>query len=104
MDKLSEAIFKLKPVIYRIKKEINPAQPMAFGLIAEDVAESCPDLAAYWDGQPLGVHYKEMTVMLLNEFLKEHKKVEDQQASIADLKSTVALQQKEMQVLTAQLK
>ena len=104
MDKLSEAIFKLKPVIYRIKKEINPAQPMAFGLIAEDVAEACPDLAAYWDGQPLGVHYKEVTVMLLNEFLKEHNKVEEQQASIADLKSTVAVQQKEMQVLTAQLK
>jgi hypothetical protein len=104
MDKLSEAIFKLKPVTYLIKKEINPAQPMAFGLIAEDVAEACPDLAAYWDGQPLGVHYKEVTVMLLNEFLKEHNKVEEQQASIADLKSTVALQQKEMQVLTAQLK
>jgi septal ring factor EnvC (AmiA/AmiB activator) len=43
-------------------------------------------------------------VMLLNEFLKEHKKVEEQQASIADLKSTVALQNKEMQALTAQLK
>jgi hypothetical protein len=104
MDKLSEAIFKLKPVTYRIKKEINPAQPMAFGLIAEDVAEACPDLASYLDGQPTGVHYKEMSVMLLNEFLKEHKKVEEQQASITDLKSTVALQQKEMQVLTAQLK
>ena len=104
MDKLSEAIFKLKPVTYRIKKETNPAQPTAFGLIAEDVAEVCPDLAAYSNGEPMGVHYKEMSVMLLNEFLKEHKKVEEQQASIADLKSTVALQQKEMQVLTAQLK
>ena len=104
MDKLSEAIFKLKPVSYRIKKETNPSQPVAFGLIAEDVAEACPELAAYWDGQPLGVHYKEVTVMLLNEFLKEHKKVEEQQASIADLKSTVALQQKGMEVLTAQLK
>jgi trimeric autotransporter adhesin len=97
MDKLSEAIFKLKPVTYRIKKEINPAQPMAFGLIAEDVAEACPDLAAYSNGQPMGVHYKEMSVMLLNEFLKEHKKVEEQQANIAELKSTVG-------VLTAQLK
>ncbi len=104
MDKLSEAIFKLKPVTYRIKKETNSAQPMAFGLIAEDVAEVCPDLAAYSNGEPMGVHYKEMSVMLLNEFLKEHKKVEEQQASIADLKSTVTSQQKEMQVLTAQLK
>ncbi len=104
MDKVSEAIFKLKPVTYRIKKETNPAQPMAFGLIAEDVAEACPALASYLDGQPMGVHYKEMSVMLLNEFLKEHKKVEGQQATIAELKSTVAQQQKGMEVLTAQLK
>jgi hypothetical protein len=111
MDKVSEAIFKLKPVTYRIKKEINPAQPIAFGLIAEDVAEACPDLAAYWNGQPLGVHYKEVTVMLLNEFLKEHKKVEEQQskidnqqASMAELKATVAQQAKGMEVLTAQLR
>jgi trimeric autotransporter adhesin len=104
MNELSEAIYKLKPVTYRVKKDINPAQPIAFGLVAEDVAEACPDLAAIVDGQPFSVHYQEVNVMLLNEFLKEHKKVEEQQASIADLKSTVALQQKEMQVLTAQLK
>jgi len=50
------------------------------------------------------VRYEAVNALLLNEFLKEHKKVEAQQASIAQLKSTVALQQKEMQVLTAQLK
>jgi len=50
------------------------------------------------------VRYDAVNAMLLNEFLKEHKKVEEQQASIAELKSTIALQQKEMQVLTAQLK
>ena len=50
------------------------------------------------------MRYDAVNAMLLNEFLKEHKKVEEQQASIADLKSTVALQKKEMQVLTAQLK
>jgi septal ring factor EnvC (AmiA/AmiB activator) len=50
------------------------------------------------------VRYDVVYMMMLNEFLKEHKRVEEQQASIADLKSTVALQQKEMQVLTAQLK
>ncbi|MGC2627215.1 MAG: hypothetical protein WA269_10285, partial [Candidatus Udaeobacter sp.] len=55
-------------------------------------------------GKPLSVRYTEINVMLLNEFIKEHKKVEEQQASMADLKSTVASQQKEMQVLTAQLK
>ena len=56
------------------------------------------------NGNSETVRYVAITVMMLNEFLKEHKKVEEQQASIADLKSTVALQQKEMQVLTAQLK
>ena len=76
-----------------------------FGLIAEDVAEVNPDLIVRGkDGLPQTVRYDAVNVMLLNEFLKEHKKVEEQQASIADLKSTVALQQKEMQVLTAQLK
>jgi septal ring factor EnvC (AmiA/AmiB activator) len=50
------------------------------------------------------VHYEQINNMLLNEFLKEHKKVEEQHASIAQLKSTVAQQQKGMEVLTAQLK
>src|SRR6266487_3404956 len=104
MNELSEAIYKLKPVTYRVKKEIDPAQPTAFGLIAEDVAETCPHLALSMDGQPYSVHYEEVNVMLLNEFLKEHKKVEEQQASISQLKSTVAQQQKGMAVLTAQLK
>jgi hypothetical protein len=58
------------------------------------VAEACPDLVGQINGQPETLHYKQITVMLLNEFLKEHKKVEEQQASIADLKSTVALQRK----------
>jgi trimeric autotransporter adhesin len=87
LDKLSEAVFKLKPVTYRIKKEINPAQPTGFGLIAEDVAEANPDLVVYnSEGQPESVHYKQVDVMLLNEFLKEHKKVEEQQATITQLK------------------
>jgi septal ring factor EnvC (AmiA/AmiB activator) len=50
------------------------------------------------------VRYDTIPILLLNEFLKEHKKVEEQQATIAQLKSTVAQQQKGMEVLTAQLK
>jgi len=74
-------------------------------LIAEDVEQVNRDLVVYGkDGKLWTVRYDAVNVMLLNEFLKEHKKVEEQQASIADLKSTVALQHKEMQVLTAQLK
>jgi len=55
-------------------------------------------------GEIYTVRYEAVNAMLLNEFLKEHKKVDEQQASIADLRSTVALQRQEMQVLTAQLK
>jgi hypothetical protein len=56
------------------------------------------------EGQPETVRYDSINAMLLNEFLKEHKKVEAQQATIAELKSTVAQQQKGMEILTAQLK
>jgi len=97
MNEFSEAIYKLQPVTYRVKKEVNAAQPMTIGLIAEDVAEACPALASYLDGQPMGVQYRAMSVMLLNEFLKEHKKVEEQQATISELKN-------EVQTVVAQLK
>ena len=103
MNELSEAIYKLKPVTYRVKKEIDPAQPTAFGLIAEDVAETCPHLALSMDGQPYSVHYEEVNVMLLNEFLKEHKKVEEQQASIAEQQATITQLKKDFGATIAQL-
>ena len=112
MDKASEALYRLKPVTYRYKKEIDKTQSRAFGLIAEEVAEVNPDLVAHnAQGQPESVHYEMVNAMLLNEFLKEHKKVEEQQskidnqqASIAELKATVAQQAKGMEVLTGELK
>ena len=107
MDQTSEAILALKPVTFHYKNADTKkaGDTPQFGLIAEDVAEINPDLVVRdADGQPLTVRYDAVNTMLLNEFLKEHKKVEQQQASMAALKSTVALQQKEMQVLTAQLK
>jgi hypothetical protein len=107
MDQTSEAILALKPVTFHYKNADTKkaGDTPQFGLIAEDVAEVNPDLVVRdADGQPLTVRYDAVNVMLLNEFLKEHKKVEEQQASMADLKSTVALQRKEMQGLTAQLK
>jgi trimeric autotransporter adhesin len=106
MDQASEGILKLKPVTFRYKDrdDKNDKTPQ-FGLIAEQVEKVNRDLVVYGkDGKALSVRYDAVDVMLLNEFLKEHKKVEEQQATIADLKSTVALQQKEMQVFTAQLK
>jgi hypothetical protein len=105
MDKVSESVLALKPVIFRYKKEIDANRIPQFGLVAEDVAKVNPDLVVNGrDGKPYTVRYEAVNAMLLNEFLKEHKKLEEQQANIAELKSTVAQQQKGMEVLTAQLK
>jgi hypothetical protein len=112
MDKASEALYRLNPVTYRYKKEIDATQRPAFGLIAEEVAKVNPDLVAHnVKEQPESVHYEMVNAMLLNEFLKEHRKVEqqhrkmqEQEANIAELKSTVAQQKKGMEVLAAQLK
>src|SRR5437660_1594385 len=96
MDKASEAILALKPVAfhYNNDKKNTPC----FGLIAEDVAEVNPALVVPdKEGKPLTVRYDQINAMLLNEFLKEHKRVEEQQASISQLKS-------EMQTMVAQLK
>jgi len=106
MGDASELIYRLKPVSFRFKK--TPEQQsdnLDYGLIAEDVAEVDPKLAIRdGKGEIESLRYTAIYNMMLNEFLKEHKKVEEQQASIAELKSTVALQQKEMHALTAQLK
>src|SRR6476620_5263537 len=102
MDKASEALFALKPVSFRYKREIDPARSPDFGLIAEDVATVNPDLVARdEEGKIVTVRYQAVNVMLLNEFLKEHKKVEEQQASIAELKSTVAQQKNDFQAKVA---
>jgi hypothetical protein len=94
MDKGSEAILALKPVSFLYTNNPTPN----VGLIAEDVAEVSEALIVRdKEGKPFGVRYDQVDVMLLNEFLKEHKKVEEQQASISQLKS-------EMQTMVAQLK
>jgi hypothetical protein len=98
MDKASEVLFALKPVSFRYNKQYDATQTIAFGLIAEEVAEVYPALVGRNDkGQPESVRYEQINAMLLNEFLKEHRKVEE-------LEGTIAQQQKGMEVLTAQLK
>ena len=94
IDKASEAILSLQPVSFRYKKEYDPEAIRQFGLVAEDVAKADPDLVVRDEaGKPYTVRYEAVNAMLLNEFLKEHKKVEEQQGTIAQLKSTVAQQQ-----------
>src|SRR5207247_7070410 len=98
METASEAILALRPVTFCYKKEIDPAGTSHFGLVAEEVEKVNPDLVARdKEGKPYTVRYDAVNAMLLNEFLKEHKKVEEQQVTIADLKSTVAQQQQTFQ-------
>jgi uncharacterized coiled-coil protein SlyX len=112
MGQTSEALFALKPVTFRYKKEIDPAGTLQFGLVAEEVEKVNPDLVVRdKEGKPYSVRYEQVNAMLLNEFLKEHKKVEaqqikisQQQATITELESAVAQQQKRMEALSAQLK
>src|SRR5439155_9329 len=79
MDKASKAIFALKPVTFRYKKEIDPDRIPQFGLVAEQVEKVNPDLVARDEqGKPYTVRYEAVNAMLLNEFLKEHRKVEEQ--------------------------
>lgn len=87
----SEALYRLNPVSYRYKREIDSIQSPAFGLIAEEVAEVNPALVAHNSvGQPESVHYEMVNAMLLNEFLKEHATVQEQGATIAELKKEIA--------------
>ena len=101
MDQASEAVLALKPVTFHYKSD-KTNRP-EFGLIAEDVAKVNPNLVVRQDGQIYTVRYEAVNAMLLNEFLKAHQKLEAQDATIADLKSTVAKQQKGMEALTAQV-
>jgi trimeric autotransporter adhesin len=102
MDKASETLYRLKPVTFKFNSDWKGTTQ--YGLIAEEVAEVDPQLVSRKNGEIVTVHYEQINSMLLNEFLKEHKKVEEQQATIAELKVTVAQQHKGMEVLTAQLK
>jgi hypothetical protein len=110
-EQASEALFALKPVTFRYKKEIDPKGTSQFGLVAEDVEKVNPDLVVRdKEGKPYSVRYDQVNAMLLNEFLKEHRIVQEQNAMIAELKSTVeqqeatnAQQQKQIQTLTAGL-
>ena len=96
MDNVSEAILGLKPVSFHYNSDAKNTP--CFGLVAEEVAAVNPDLVIRdKKGEPMTVRYDQVNAMLLNEFLKEHKKVEQLQA-------TVAQQQKGMEVLTAQLR
>ena len=98
MDKASETIFALKPVTFRYKHELDSEGIPQFGLVAEEVAKVSPDLVARdAKGEIYTVRYEAVNAMLLNEFLKEHRKVEK-------LEATVAQQHRDFEAALADLK
>ena len=85
MNETSEALFLLKPATFRYNKQIDPTGTPQFGLVAEEVERVNPDLVVRdREGKPYSVRYDQVNAMLLNEFLKEHRKVEELEASDAD--------------------
>ena len=110
MDKASEAILALKPVTFHYKSDASGTPQ--FGLIAEEVAEVNPDLVVRdKNGEIYTVRYDAVNAMLLNEFLKEHRTVQEQKATIAQLekgmKTVIARleeQASQIQKVSAQIK
>jgi hypothetical protein len=95
MDRASRALFALKPVTFRYKGGIDPKHISQFGLVAEEVEKINPDLVVRdMEGKPYSVRYDEVNAMLLNEFLKEHRKVKQ-------MEETMARQQARIEALTA---
>jgi uncharacterized coiled-coil protein SlyX len=111
MDRASEALFALRPVSFRYKKDIDPESKSQLGLVAEDVEKVDPDLIVRdKEGSPYSVRYDQVNAMLLNEFLKEHRKVQEleandaeQQREIKAVIATVKEQAAQIQKVSAQL-
>jgi hypothetical protein len=104
MGTASEALFELNPVTFHYKKEIDPAGKSQFGLVAEDVENVNPDLVVCdKEGKPYSVRYDQVNAMLLNEFLKEHRRVEAQQKQIDVLTARLKEQAVQIQKVSAQV-
>jgi predicted ribosome quality control (RQC) complex YloA/Tae2 family protein len=104
MDEASESILALKPVTFRYKHELDPQGIPQFGLVAEQVEKVNPDLVARDEqGKPYTVRYEAVNAMLLNEFLKEHRRGQQQDRKIEELEATVAQLQSALREQAAQI-
>ena len=98
-------LFALKPVRFHYKKEIDPTRTSQLGLVAEDVEKVDPALVVRdKEGKPYSVRYDQVNAMLLNEFLKEHREVEEQSCEILEQRATITELKKGMATVVAQLK
>ena len=104
MDKASEAILALRPVTFRYKPELDPEGIPQFGLVAEEVEKVNPDLVARDEkGRPYTVRHEAVNAMLLNEFLKAHRRMEEQDKRIEELTAQLKQQAAQIQKVSAQL-
>src|SRR5438128_12251538 len=104
MAKASEAIVALRPVTFRYRHQLDPNGVPQFGLVAEEVEKVNPDLVARDEqGKPYTVRYEAVNTMLLNEFLKEHRKVEEQNRKIQEQEATITQLEKGMKTVIARL-
>jgi hypothetical protein len=104
MDNISEALYSLKPVSFRYKKEFDPAGASQLGLVAEDVEKIAPDLVVHdKEGKPYSVRYEQVNAMLLNEFLKEHRKVEKLEAALDTVRKRLNGQEARIQKVSAKV-
>jgi hypothetical protein len=104
MDKASNALFALNPVTFRYRKEIDPAGTTQLGLVAEDVEKVDPNLIVRdKEGKAYSVRYDQVNAMLLNEFLKEHRKVDAQKCKIDQQDAKIARLEKQIEALAAGL-
>jgi hypothetical protein len=104
MDEASEAILALKPVTFHYKKKIDTNGAKQFGLVAEEVEKVNPDLVTRdGEGKPETVRYEAVNTMLLNEFLKEHRRMEEQDKRIEELTAQLKQQAALIQNVRAQV-
>jgi len=104
MHTASEAIYALKPVSFRHHKQYDRTQTIAFGLIAEEVAEVYPEqVGRNHKGEPESVRYEQINAMLLNESLKEHRNGEEQDCKIQEQGTMIAELRSEIRSLAATL-
>ena len=104
MDNASEAILEVEPVTFHYKKDLDPNAVSQFGLVAEKMASVSPDLVERDDqGRPYTVRYDAVNAMLLNEFLKEHRRVQDLECALDELSARLKEQGLQVQKMSEQL-
>ena len=104
MATASEAILALRPVTFHYKPELDKTGIPQFGLVAEEVEAINPDLVTRdKEGKVTTVRYEAVNAMLLNEFLKEHRKNQQQEATIARLEKQIEVLAEGLQKVSGEL-